>query len=43
MDDKKALIAAVGEAAAAPPGEGEEGSATKYESLLAYVKRHSAR
>ncbi|CAM9531234.1 unnamed protein product [Ectocarpus fasciculatus] len=44
MDDRKALIAAVGEAAAAAPaGEGEEGSATRYESLLAYVKRHSSR
>lgn len=46
MDDKKALLAAVADAASASasaPGQGDESSVEQYESLLAYVKRHSSR
>lgn len=43
-DDKRALLAAVAAAAAASAGgDGDEGAAERYESLLAYVKRHSSR
>ena len=46
MDDRKALFAAVAAAAAASaaPGQGGDGgTAERYESLLAYVKRHASR
>ncbi len=43
-DDKRALLAAVAAAAAAAAGsDGDESAAERYESLLAYVKRHSSR
>lgn len=45
MDDRKELFAAVAAAASsAAPGEGGDGgTAERYESLLAYVKRHASR
>ena len=42
-DDKRALFTAVAAAASAVGGDGDDSSAQQYESLLAYVKRHSSR
>lgn len=42
MDDRKELLAAVAAAATAGEGDGD-GAAERYESLLAYVKRHASR
>lgn len=43
MDDRKELFAAVAAAAATPGEGGDDSTAERYESLLAYVKRHASR